>query len=208
MNPEEELYDLKLAYFRRDLAHMPYRNIRVSVSENDNTKLMLSFLRIIVADKEDFDRLTSPMMGLSSIPSIRDAQVAISVSNELRAMQYLRDLCDTYLSRYPTTYESDVERLKSDDSLVLYSNERHAVIQVRGEKEVLLFFRDFAESGIKLLQAPDMDAFDVLLEEIRLSKDVIIFYYCRSVCGRLLHENRRRAERNIRSYDLARPTVV
>ena len=66
----------------------------------------------------------------------------LSIWNEIRSMRNLRGLCDEYLEAYPTSYEQDVERLASTTNPVpMFSNERHALIQVKGEKEVLLFYR-------------------------------------------------------------------
>lgn len=50
-----------------------------------------------------------------------------------------------------------------DAQLRPFSNERNAVIQVKGEKEVLLFLRELAECSIDLLQIRDRGEF---LEEL------------------------------------------
>lgn len=199
------MYEAKISFYRRDLA-IPYRRVRVCVSDNDNTKIMLAILRIIVADKEDFDMLVS-CSGSSIYRSIRDAQIAISLTNEYRAMTLLKSICDSYLSKYPCTYDEDCARLR-ENKLAPFSNERHAVIQVKGEKEVLLFLKDWAVTACELLQANDMHQFDEQLEDIRCRKHSLIYQYCRSIISRLLQDEIRRIEIRRRNVDLSRPTVV
>ena len=57
---------------------------------------------------------------------------------------------------------SDPNRLKTDQELEPFSNERHAIIQVKGEKEVLLFLKDFAETGLSLLQVRECKIYLIL----------------------------------------------
>jgi hypothetical protein len=89
--------------------------------------MMLAFMRIIEADKDDFELLTS-CSSSTMFRSIRDAQVAVSVKNEQRVMMSLVALCDRYLNQYPTTYEADIDRL-ANGNIPPFSNERHALIQ-------------------------------------------------------------------------------
>jgi hypothetical protein len=145
--------------------------------------------------------------GNSLYRSLRDAHLPISVRNELRAMQSLLLLASDYLGQYPTTFEQDVECLQHG-SLAPFSNERHALIQVKGEKEVLLFLQDFAMTSIALLQATDYRHFDDLLEQVRTSKHSLIYQHAKATLGRLLVDEQRRAETRRRKMDLTRPTVV
>lgn len=208
----DPLFELKCSYYRRDLS-IPSRRIRVCVSDNDNTKLLLAFLRLIEADSEDFDILISSA-GSALYRSIRDAQVAIGTKNEYRAMALLEKVCLDLLSKYATTYEQDIERLKrkngiDPDAVPLFSNERNALIQIKGEKEVLLFFIDFATTAMKLLKSKDIYEFDNTINSIRINKHNLIFQYCRSVVGRLVQEEFRRNDFKKRAQlDLSKPTIV
>eukprot|EP01034_Spumella_vulgaris_P026247 gene26247-32792_t len=194
----DPLFDIKVSYYRRDL-NPPHRRVRVCVSDNENTKLLFSLLRIVEADREDFDLLAAST-GSGLYRSIRDAQVAVSLGNERRAMTLLRSICDEYLAQYPTTLEQDCERLLHGD-VPVFSNERHALIQVRGEKEVLHFFRDFALVALRLLQSNGVASagqgqseFETLLEEVRQNHDPLVFQYCRGTIGRLMQNEDRRRE--------------
>ena len=149
----DPLYESKCSYWRRDFS-IPVRRIRVCASDNENTKILLAMLRIIEADKFDFETLVASAGSSSSYRSIRDAQVAISVHNEQNAMHLLIQICNNYLKKYPTSYEDDCNRLRYGN-LTPFSNERHALIQVKGEKEVLLFFKDFAYTASSLLNITD-----------------------------------------------------
>ena len=145
--------------------------------------------------------------GNSLYRSLRDAQMPISVRNELRAMTALQALVASYLAAYPTTFQQDNARLDGDE-FAPFSNERHAVIQVRGEKEVLLFFADFADTCIKLLQCADIDHFEEVLEEVRRKKHPVIYMHGKTSLSRLHQDEARRAEIRRRKWDLTRPTVV
>jgi len=129
-------------------------------------------------------------------------------STENWAMKLLLQICCDYLKAYPTTYQNDCEQLQNGN-LQPFSNERHALIQVKGEKEVLLFYKDFANVAIQLLQVQDADHFDSLLESVRVLKDPILYQYCRGTIGRLLHDDmRRQLEHKKKDMDLTRPTIV
>ena len=46
----DPLFDVKCTFYRRDLS-IPYRRVRVCVSDNENTRLLLALLRVIEADR-------------------------------------------------------------------------------------------------------------------------------------------------------------
>lgn len=170
---------------------------------------MLSMLRIIEADKDDFDLLISTTGSQSGYRSIRDAQVAISLSNEIKAMKLLLQICDDNLKAYPTTYEQDCKLLQTGN-VPLYSNYRHALIQIRGEKEVLYFLKDFANTSLSLLSITDLvsGAFNTSIDNIRITKHPVIYSHCRSTISRLLQDEYRRNEIRRNNVDLSKPTIV
>lgn len=182
------MYDHKCSYWRRD-GSLPAKRLRVCVADNDNTRVMLALLRIIEADQVDLDVLVGATGG-SNYRSIRDAQAAISVRNELKAMALLRGMCDEHLQAYPTSYEADCA-LISGGTLAPFSNHIHALIQVRGEKEVLLFYRDFAEVALQILRIEDPQLFHDGIEKIQQTKHAMLYQYCRNTVLRLRQEEER-----------------
>jgi len=180
--------------------------MRVSIGDNENFKMLFAMLRVVEADREDFDLLVS-CSGNSLYRSLRDAQIPISVRNEMAVLKTLLAMCDHLLSSYPTTCMQDKDRLVCGD-VPLFSNERNALIQVKGEKEVLLFFKALAESSIALLQSDGIQRFDEQLEAVRTSKHPIIHQYARGTLSRLHQDEMRRNEIRQRKLDLSRPTVV
>jgi hypothetical protein len=50
LNKADPLFESKCSFWRRDLS-VPYRRIRVCVGDNENSKIMLAFLRIAEAVK-------------------------------------------------------------------------------------------------------------------------------------------------------------
>lgn len=199
----DPLYDHKCSYWRRE-GSLPVKRIRVCVGENDNSRLLFALLRIIDADQMDLDALLRATGGVGTFPgsssggfggsgsinsyrTIRDAQTAISVRNELKAMALLLATCDEHLSKYPTLYQDDVEAI-STGRFPPFSNQMHACIQVRGEKEVLLFYKDFAKTALDVLVIEDPQIFHDTLEGIRINKHSIVYQYVRNTVLRLRQE--------------------
>jgi hypothetical protein len=166
-------------------------------------------LRIIEADDEDLDLLTSPIPGApaSAYRYIRDAQAPVSLRNEARCMLSLRALCEECLGQYPTTLEADCARLTSG-AVAPFSNERHALIQVKGEKEVLLFFRDFADTAARLLQMRDTRELEAAVEDVLTHKHPVLQQYVTGTVLRLRQEEQRRVGLRQRTLDFSKPTVV
>jgi len=91
--------------------------------------------------------------------SCRDIRHPISLRNERAAMRLLLKVIDRHLSLYPTTLSQDVADLCDEATFPRFSNRRHAKIQVRGEKEVLHHFGQWARTSL--------DVLDVLEEELQ-----------------------------------------
>lgn len=84
--------------------------------------------------------------------SCRDIRHPISIRNERAAMQLLLDTVGRQLSQYPTSLVQDVADLMDERAFPRFSNQRHAKIQVRGEKEVLHHFGQWARTALNVLQ--------------------------------------------------------
>lgn len=190
LKSDDPLYEEKTRYWRRE-GSFPSRRIRICIGENENSRVMFQILRIIEADVDEFEMLTHTTGGTSSSSnSLRDAAMPLNVNNETRAMENLKSLVEDYISRYPTSYEEDVQRLAIKDGprvLHQFSNERHAVVQVRGEKEVLRFLLDLTNTVISLLSAVKGDhaEFTAKMLEVIKTKHPFIAQHCKHVLGRL-----------------------
>eukprot|EP01022_Parablepharisma_sp_SALTPOND_P019559 TRINITY_DN3361_c0_g1_i1.p1 TRINITY_DN3361_c0_g1~~TRINITY_DN3361_c0_g1_i1.p1 ORF type:complete len:583 (-),score=90.94 TRINITY_DN3361_c0_g1_i1:4775-6523(-) len=73
----------------------------------------------------------------------------ISATNEERALEMLKKLCEKNLARYPQSYEYDVEALKNPG---LSYNERNCIIFRKGEKRVHNFHIRLATEVINVLK--------------------------------------------------------
>mmetsp|Transcript_33278 Transcript_33278/g.33896 ORF Transcript_33278/g.33896 Transcript_33278/m.33896 type:complete len:390 (-) Transcript_33278:96-1265(-) len=203
---DDPLYDRKCAFWSRD-GSLPVRRIRVSVIDNDSFKSTLAILRIIMADQEDFEQIVSSYGG--PYRSVRDLQVPLNLRNEIRGMQHFASICDDYLSRYPTSLDQDLERLASP-ALMPFSNEKHAIIQIKGEKEVLHFFQRFCQSVLRLLsmRLNATSECDALIQKYSTEEHTLTYHYCRSVVLRLRLDEQRRLDLLQKNVDLSKPTVV
>lgn len=189
------LYETDSLYERKcDLSSkepcFPSRRLRLCVSDNESTRLMLAMLRIIVADGKDMDQIFSSS---GSYKAIRDAQIAVNIVNESKALELLKFLCEKLLNAYPTTLLEDERKLRSND-IAPFSNKRHALIQVKGEKIVLHHYIDLATTAIDLIKAPDNKVFEDMMNDIKNTKNSLIIQYCRTTIGRLRVESIKRTE--------------
>eukprot|EP01041_Mallomonas_annulata_P003490 gene3490-6947_t len=203
---DDPLYERKCTFWSRD-GSLPVRRLRISISDNDCLKIGLAMIRIIVADDEDFEQIISSFGG--PYRAVRDLQLALNLRNEVRAMQFLTALCDDYLSRYPTSIAQDTERLAAPD-LTPFSNEKHALIQIRGEKEILIFYKRFSQSVLRLLslRLNATTEFETLLTTYSTEEHILTYQYCRNVAPRLRYDEQRRIELMQKNVDMSKPTVV
>jgi Rubisco LSMT substrate-binding len=90
-------------------------------------------------------------IGTTFYRSCRDIRHPLSLRNEQEAMRILLDTVQTLLARYPTTIQEDIEALNNEVAYPKFSNQRHARIQVRGEKQVLHHFAAWATTALQVL---------------------------------------------------------
>lgn len=83
--------------------------------------------------------------------SCRDVRHPLSLRNEQEAMRILLHTVQNLLSRYPATLQQDMEALQNEAAYPKFSNQRHARIQVRGEKQVLHHFATWATTALQIL---------------------------------------------------------
>mmetsp|Transcript_16561 Transcript_16561/g.25875 ORF Transcript_16561/g.25875 Transcript_16561/m.25875 type:complete len:552 (-) Transcript_16561:189-1844(-) len=166
------------------------KRIRVSVSNNENTKAMMSMLRVIVADEDELSAITCG--GLYMYRTCKDVRFAISIKNERAALQLLSHVVEKALAQYPTTLDEDNVMLSSPDLLPAFSNARHATIQVRGEKEVLHHYKKLAETALTVIELDDTE-FENAIKTMQDSTHYTIVHYCADVIGSILRENKRAA---------------
>merc|ERR1719453_1580787 len=88
----------------------------------------------------------------------------ISAANELRAIRKMAEFAKTKLATYPTQIEEDTARLAGDE-LDPFSNERHAIIVIRGEKEILHFYVALADAAAKVLSLEPSQRKQVLRDQ-------------------------------------------
>merc|ERR1719491_856798 len=203
------------------------KRVRVCVSNNEHTRILFSMLRVIVADEEQFRVITSGgpayadgtalsrhvlgfsgtissvMASSSFFRTVRDIRCPISLKNERAAMNHLLDVLRRASCVYPTIYEQDVEDLIDMSAYPRFSNKRHAKIQVRGEKEVLLHFMIWARTALEIMDIIERELDDPMnctveseFEEAMRSMEeddegrhhITIVRYCVDVLGVLRKE--------------------
>lgn len=117
-------------------------------------------LRLMVANREEFDIVANSR----SIYSVRDIRTPITLRNERAALVLLDRMIGDMLRLYPRTLEED-RALLAGDTLKPFSNEKHAIIQTAGEKEVLAHYRQHSLAGIQLLDV-DVNDDDAYVKQV------------------------------------------
>ena len=89
----------------------------------------------------------------------------VNVAIERQMLRWLQEYCDAALLGYPRSYEEDsaLLLLRNSEDFPRYSNQRNALVLVRGEKEVLRFYRDFAILALGLLEIDDPEVFQAIV---------------------------------------------
>jgi histone-lysine N-methyltransferase SETD3 len=187
LNLGDPLYQVKLDFWMRgeiSLASSPslsdskphnahVKRIRVCVSNNENTRLLFSLLRTINCTAEEFRAIASPVQNdmrsvfvaehRSSLTgyyrSCRDIRHPLSLRNERISMMNLLQIITVALGKYPTSWAIDKADLLDHRRFPPFSNQRHAKIQVCGEKEVLYHFAQWARTALEVM--------DVIKQEVK-----------------------------------------
>jgi histone-lysine N-methyltransferase SETD3 len=194
----------------------PVKRVRVCVSNNENTRLLFSLLRSLACNEEELTYVSSSMadgavgralFGLTDqrtpptfYRSCRDIRHPISLRNERAAMMLLLENVGQLLSGYPNSLAQDAADLCDEVRFPRFSNQRHAKIQVRGEKEVLHHFAVWARTAIEVmdvieaeLKGDDRASFDAVIAAMIVEEGVngvhhTVLRYCEDVLGALRRE--------------------
>ena len=119
------------------------RKFRITMNHEDRgTAEALAFLRVAVATEGEL-RCLSPGPQRNSI----------GPENELAALSMLGEFAKRKLNRYPTTMAEDTRKLNEPD-LDPFGNLKHALIVLRGEKEILHFYANLVGEIAPLLVLP------------------------------------------------------
>lgn len=194
LKSDDALFEEKAAVLRREGGSGTSRRIRVSVGDMDTFKVFLALLRLVTMDEADYSSCVP-----AGIQSLREATMPFSVKNEAAAMNLLKSKCISALDAYPTSYDDDVGRLDGskpilkegetvDPVCVMYTNERHALLQLRGEKEILGHFLALSELALDLLTSgcDETELEQIIKERLKGRVDDQIYQYCRGTVLRVV----------------------
>jgi len=151
--PTDPLFALKSTFWSRD-GSPDIKRVRVCVSNNENTKSMLSMLRVIVANEDEMSSVSCS--GLYMFRTAKDIRFPLSLRNERAALEHLLQIVRCAMSEYTTSLKEDIRTLESNQ-FPMFSNERNAIVQVKGEKEVLQHYENFAVTAINIMDLNDND---------------------------------------------------
>ena len=96
----------------------------------------LSFLRFILYNKSNFKEV--------------DTSKPISIPNEIILFTKLKELMKSYLSKYPTTLEYDIEYLNKNKKKMEFNEYNCYIIRI-GEKKILNYYLNMSNDILKLL---------------------------------------------------------
>jgi hypothetical protein len=160
------------------------KRVRVSVSNNENSRVLFSMLRVLACNEAELQDLAGstsedsgagfisramlglPVSGSGGSLSLsssafyrtcRDIRHPLNLRNEKAAMTHLLAVVRRGLNLYPTSLAQDMADLLDEISFPRFSNKRHAKIQVRGEKQVLHHFAVWAQTALEVMDVIEQD---------------------------------------------------
>eukprot|EP00501_MAST-03F_sp_TOSAG23-6_P001880 GSMAST32.ASY1.ANO1.1958.1 assembled CDS len=166
LDETDPLFDKRSYYVNKS------RGYRVTMNHvHRGTQDAMAYLRVAVATS---DELTSFSRGFQ--------HSVISAQNELAALLLMAQFSTEVLSGYPKTMSEDNAAL-ADDGLDPFCNKRHAIIVVRGEKQICHFYIKLAQAASQLLKLPTMERKLLLSEKYTADDDISRFLTatCRSL---------------------------
>jgi protein-histidine N-methyltransferase len=185
----------------------PTKRIRVCVSNNENTRLLFSLLRSLELTDVELQNLRAvhramhPQYHTSLAATAMDIRHPVSIRNERAALKHLIQVIHKQQAAYPTTLDDDILVLEQRRDLYpLFSNKRHAKIQVKGEKEVLEHYHDWAVTGLQVLDIIEAEVddpygatnndFEYTIRRMDMDESVhhTVLRYCEDVLGSLRRE--------------------
>ena len=98
---DDNYSSLKTEFWTRDSSPITKR-VRVCVSNNDNTKSLLSMLRVAASNGAELQAITQA--GPYMYRSVKDVRFSIGVDNEIRAMELLKNIVDEQVRRAQAQY--------------------------------------------------------------------------------------------------------
>jgi histone-lysine N-methyltransferase SETD3 len=185
--------ELKLGFWSRG-NHAAERRTRVSIADNENARQAFSFCRVLAANEDEFAQITGTNGRNSSAYSFRtptDIRHPVGRRNEIAALELFETLLQEHLDAYPNTMLEDEARLQPG-VLEPFSNERHAVIHVHGEKVVIAYFMRLTRVARAILVEEEDDKRREKVEELYRSggPDVYIANYISSCMAQLREHER------------------
>lgn len=215
---------LKLEFWSRgEPCRSREKRVRVCVSNNENTRLLFSLLRTLACNSEELSAVSNSMDG-SAVSralfgdhrtstfyrSCRDIRHPLNLRNERAAMHLLLEIVNGALSNYPTSLSQDVADLLDDYAYPRFSNKRHAKIQVRGEKEVLHHYQQWAKSALHVMKVMEAEfegkdvesSFEQVTSKMDEEEELhhTIVRYCADVLGSLRREELKEVRRKAAGY--------
>ena len=106
------------------------------INNPDKASPFFAFLRFILYNKKNFSEI--------------DTNKPISITNEINVFNTLRQMMASYLERYPTALDYDIEYFNKNKNKMNFNEYNCYVIRI-GEKKILKYYLDMANDILKLL---------------------------------------------------------
>eukprot|EP00826_Nyctotherus_ovalis_P025624 TRINITY_DN1987_c0_g1_i5.p1 TRINITY_DN1987_c0_g1~~TRINITY_DN1987_c0_g1_i5.p1 ORF type:complete len:565 (+),score=157.58 TRINITY_DN1987_c0_g1_i5:256-1950(+) len=146
--------------------------------EDTHNNKFFSYLRLIEYSGE------LQAFGKHLIPSVVDVNACnfvrrklrcpiLSIENEKKALLKAKEVATEYLSKYPDSYEKDMELLNQKD---LTFNQRNCIVLRSDEKKILMGIMELAELGLKLLNMNNSNKAKEYYEKVGKDKTYAAYF--------------------------------
>ncbi len=162
LEPNDPLYNFKYRNWWINEFNSVHGSVSLSISNKIGFRKLLSFARLIsIVSVEEVYNIVNHIHFKEARYRMSPFQRVLSVNNELNSLNLLISMFNDCLSQYDTAYEDDIIALKAvkttldgfeEKILRPFSNSRNAIIQIAGEKEIILFYLRLVNMAIDILQ--------------------------------------------------------
>eukprot|EP00611_Tribonema_gayanum_P011714 TRINITY_DN2206_c0_g1_i1.p1 TRINITY_DN2206_c0_g1~~TRINITY_DN2206_c0_g1_i1.p1 ORF type:complete len:623 (-),score=100.36 TRINITY_DN2206_c0_g1_i1:399-2267(-) len=128
----------------------------------DDLTRVLSMARVAAAEHQDWETILAQAcqtaegaadVEAGELQADEAAPHALGVKGERAALRMLLGRLQGHLEGYPTTLEEDTALIHSEEAPARWSPERSALVVVRGEKQILHAYADFATRALEFIEA-------------------------------------------------------
>ena len=191
-NNEYPLFNMKKKFFKNKYDFIKSFNLNNNFQESQILEL-ISYLRFLLYDEninDLFKKILTAKMTVNDEISINYYFFyPINKAMEIKVLNHLKFLCEKALEKYPTTIEQDKKVYKENKNKKDFNfNYRNCLLLLISEKNVLLYYIQFCDYCLKLLNSKKLTEVLGNIAKDYKENDFKYNFYIKEVILKLINE--------------------